>query len=319
MKYDIYFHDDFDGRASAAVMLSFLRSRGDDIEHYVPVNFDLKPQWSKKSFFKKHKLFKGKRNPAIVVDFLYHPKAAWWFDHHATTFQDPNWKEKFRPSKFYNCNPKYFSCCHQVLDALVRDFGFRAPKHLKNLALWLDITDAARYKSIKQAVEIREPALQISAFINKFGDRDAPLVWLIDLLSRKPFSRILSDPRVARKMQLIKKERKEVLVFYRKNVQLYGRIVVIDVSDVRKKEIRHAPYYLYPKVIYSLSFKEDIDGLYHISLGVNPARRSQNKVNIGEFLRKNYGGGGHKNVGGAEFGNKQKTERAVKEIVGKFK
>ena len=41
MTYDLYFHNDFDGHASAAVMLSFLGGRGDRIGHFVPVDFDL--------------------------------------------------------------------------------------------------------------------------------------------------------------------------------------------------------------------------------------------------------------------------------------
>src|ERR1700685_3337099 len=112
MKYDIYFHNDFDGRASAAVVLAFLRSRGDDIEHFTPVNYYLLSQWMDEKFFEKHKLFSGKRNPAIIVDFLYHPKAAMWFEHHATTFKRPEWEKKFKPDTFHRLEPQYPSCCH---------------------------------------------------------------------------------------------------------------------------------------------------------------------------------------------------------------
>ncbi len=86
MKYDIYFHNDFDGRASAAVMLAFLRSRGDDIEHYIPIKYDVIPKWIDDKFLEKNKLFKGKHSPAIIVDFPYHPQAAFWFDHHIRPF-----------------------------------------------------------------------------------------------------------------------------------------------------------------------------------------------------------------------------------------
>src|SRR5581483_7562722 len=100
MKYDIYFHNDFDGRAAAAIMLAFLRSRGDDAEHFVPLGYEMQDAYLKENFFATHKLFKGKRNPPIIVDFAFHPKAAWWFDHHPTTFKREEWREKFKPSKY---------------------------------------------------------------------------------------------------------------------------------------------------------------------------------------------------------------------------
>src|SRR5271155_4749866 len=104
MLYDIYFHNDFDGRASAAVMLAFLRSRGDDIEHFIPVKYDIIPvgtkkQWLDDKFLEKNKLFRGKHNPAIIVDFPYHPQAAFWFDHHLRPFRKPGWEKKFKSDR----------------------------------------------------------------------------------------------------------------------------------------------------------------------------------------------------------------------------
>src|SRR5882672_7372494 len=99
MLYDLYFHDDFDGHAASAVVLAFLRSRGDDAGHFVPVKYDIIPEWLDEDFFNKHKLFKGKRNLAVVVDFPYHPKAAFWFDHHLLPFRKKVWGDKFKPDQ----------------------------------------------------------------------------------------------------------------------------------------------------------------------------------------------------------------------------
>jgi oligoribonuclease NrnB/cAMP/cGMP phosphodiesterase (DHH superfamily) len=123
MKYDIYFHNDFDGRAAAAIVLAFLRSRGDDIGHFTPVKYDVIPQWLDERFFEKHKLFKGRRNPAIIVDFPYHPAAAFWFDHHIRPFRKNGWEGKFTPDKCRRYDDSYRSACHLALDSLSKGFG----------------------------------------------------------------------------------------------------------------------------------------------------------------------------------------------------
>ena len=60
MKYHIYFHDDLDGVASSAVMLSFLSERGDTIVSYNPLNYfpDFKRKWPVYKF----------KKPFILVD-----------------------------------------------------------------------------------------------------------------------------------------------------------------------------------------------------------------------------------------------------------
>ena len=133
MTYDIYFHNDFDGRAAAAVMLSFLRSRGDDIEHFIPINYNILDSYLEEDFFAKNRLFRGKHNPAIVVDFAFHPKAAWWFDHHPTVIRKKAWVKKLKSTKFWHYNPEYASCCGQVVSVLRKEFGWKPRSHFKEL------------------------------------------------------------------------------------------------------------------------------------------------------------------------------------------
>jgi oligoribonuclease NrnB/cAMP/cGMP phosphodiesterase (DHH superfamily) len=64
-EYNIYFHDDFDGFASASVIYDFLKKSNSKVKSFNPVNYDLKNKWSE---------FKFKPNP-IILDFYYHPKA----------------------------------------------------------------------------------------------------------------------------------------------------------------------------------------------------------------------------------------------------
>ncbi len=307
MIYDIYFHDDYDGRASAAVILAFFKSRGDRVKKFVPVDYSIEAKWPKLKFAR----------PTVIVDFLYHPKAAFWFDHHATTFLKPEWERKFKQTKYHNWDPKYFSCCHQVLDVLKRKFGFRPPKHLKELAKWLDVTDGARYTSARQAVERKEPALVIGEFIDRARGGD-PLTWLIKLLAKKSLKEIAATPVMRRAAKKFHGETRSIITWYRAHVELHGRVGFTDLTGKGITESRFAPYYMYPKLLYSIRLNHNMDGSYHLSVGANPWKRGQNKVHIGKFLRERWGGGGHHDVGGAETRSRARAMRMVRESIKKF-
>jgi hypothetical protein len=315
MKYDIYFHNDFDGRASAAVMLAFLRSRGDDIEHYVPVNYGIIPQWIKKGFFAKNKLFRGHHNPAIVVDFPYHPEAVFWFEHHPTTFKKSEWKRKFHPTKFHHYDTSYPSACSLVADALQKSFGWRVPKHITELTKWLDIIDSANYRSSAQTVAMKEPALRANNFIEwKSGSRRIT-VWSIKFLATRSLKSYVEQPEVKRGIRKIFRNTERALNFYRKNLRIFGGVMVVDLSGMHLSEaVHYAPYYLHPKLLYCIRYTK-LPHHFHMNLSANPWRRLHNKVHIGELLRK-YGGGGHKGVGGVEITKKKDLDRVTREIIG---
>lgn len=316
MNYDVYFHNDFDGRASAAVMLAFLRSRGDDIERFVPLGFDILPQWRDEEFFRKHKFFRGRRNPAIVVDFPYHPKAVFWFDHHPTTFQKESWRKKFRPTKFRRCNPEYKSACHFAEASLKNGFGWKPPEHFKELIKWLDIIDGAYYKSARQTLEIKEPALQIDAFIDKNAYNEITMRPLIELLSRRSLKEIASDPRVKSAAAEAREKIKLRLAFYRKNIKVRGKVTFIDLTLAGAGRVRFAPFYLYPRTVYAIRIERK-DGFSQVGIGANSWRRKENELHIGELLRK-YGGGGHKDVGGVLLKDKKDAEKVAKEIIARL-
>jgi len=304
MIYDIYYHNDFDGRASAAIILNFLRTRGDDIGRYVPVAFDLKPTWSKLKFSR----------PTIIVDFIYHPRAAWWYDHHLTSFIKPEWQKSFRPSKLKRWNSKYPSCCSLVLDSLEKDFKFEPPIYLRELARWLDITDAAGYKTARQAIEFKEPAMQIMNYIDEHSKNNESLAWLIDLLSRFSLRAVMRDPRLVREGKKLIRNHAKAFTFYKKHIVPQGRVGVIDLGKNKLVDLRFSTYYLYPRLVYNLIVKDSADG-FRFSVGTNPWRRSKDKtVNIGRLLKR-YGGGGHRMVGGLLIQSKTQKEKIIQEII----
>ncbi len=308
MTYDIYFHDDFDGRSSAAVMLNFLESRGDSIKNFYPVDFNI--SWQKRKIAASNR-----RNPAIVVDFPYHPEAAAWFDHHETTFLKKGWQRKFRPSRLFHWDPKAPSCCGLIVKSLEKDFDYQPPKHIKELARWLDMIDSAHFRSAKQVIEKKEPALQLEEFIDSRKTKDELGEWFIRILANLPLEKIVKDNRIRKFLPELKTQRKKSFAFYRRNLKLIGRITFIDLSRTEIRELRVASFYIYPKVVYGLAAKRYNNGLFSLSLSANPWRRWENRVHLGEFLRKNFGGGGHHDAAGATFKFRKLVQAAVQKII----
>ena len=303
MKYDIFFHNDFDGVASAAVMLAFLRSRGDSIERYTPVEFGIKEKWPTYPF----------KNSPIIVDFPYHPKAVFWFDHHPTAFMKDEWRKKFRPTKFLNWYPAYDSCCHMVLDVLVKEFGFKPPAHLKELARWLDIIDGAKYKSAKQTIDMKEAAIRLRYYIEEFGVSNKTLKTLVNYLASDSINKIVLKKDVAKGIASLLERRERALAFYKPSLKLIGSVVFDDETKNKVFRLRFAPFYFYPKARYGVTVKRKRQG-YHITVGVNPWRKGELEFNIGEMLRA-YGGGGHKQVGGLEILHSNNAPKILGEIL----
>src|ERR1700686_2228078 len=73
----LYFHYPcFDGLVSGVLAWEFLeRHKKWNITRFSPVNYPLRKSW----------LARKLHTPCAVVDFPYHPKAAFWADHHQTS------------------------------------------------------------------------------------------------------------------------------------------------------------------------------------------------------------------------------------------
>src|ERR1035437_847654 len=83
----------FDGVVSAVLACEYTaRKYGQKSGQIVPVNYFTRATWV------SHPLAK----PAAVVDFLYHPDADFWADHHQTTFLTPELEARFQRSDSSN-------------------------------------------------------------------------------------------------------------------------------------------------------------------------------------------------------------------------
>jgi hypothetical protein len=304
MKYHLYFHDDFDGVASAAVMLNFLKGRGDNIVSFTPVNYSpLKKKWASFKF----------KQPFIILDFLYHPRASWWFDHHLTTFVSKKWQRKFINSDTHHFNPRAESSCGMLFSFLKRKYGYNPPAFIKNLAKWADIIDSASYASARQAVEVTKENQPVGLAL--FLD-EARSKWhrkIIKQLAMKPLSQIVKRPHIQKWLERRRRKTEEVKRVFKNKAVLKGKTLIVD--NVRTKLVapRFLGYFLYPKISYVIGL-ESVSGGYHLGVGRNPWLKTRRKANIGRLLKK-YGGGGHKTVGGVERKSKSEILKIAGEVI----
>ncbi|HKE00721.1 MAG TPA: hypothetical protein VKE69_06905, partial [Planctomycetota bacterium] len=93
----IWYHRDFDGIASGAILADVLRWRGRADVRWQGVNYDVRGRWSQ---------WGEDGAEFAVVDFHFHPRAAFWFDHHPTTFLTEEWRRLYAPSERWRFDPE---------------------------------------------------------------------------------------------------------------------------------------------------------------------------------------------------------------------
>jgi len=304
MKYHLYFHNDFDGIASGAVMLDFFKSRGDKIISFNPIDYfpELQKKWP---------VFKFKE-PFILVDFRYHPKAAFWFDHHSGSFINKNWQDSFANDKTHYFAPRFKSCCGAIISHLGKQFGYRPSRRIKELVKWADMVDSASYKSAKQAIELKEPSLRLALFLD---DDSYPLHQeeIIKRLVSEPISKIVKLPFIIKELKKLDYETIRAKKIFKDISALKGKIMFVDTTKTKIFISRYMGYFLYPQINYFVIVMRSDNG-YHISAGKNPWGKMPNKVPIGEMFGK-YGGGGHERVGGVDRRTKSEILKVAGEII----
>ncbi len=284
----VLFHDDFDGVASAVLAVRLLQEYlGLNVVAYRPVNYSVRPTW----------LSQQLPVQTAIVDFLFHPTATYWWDHHATTFLDQAMEREYRqrpPRVFWD--PRASSCARMLERLFAKHHGFRRPE-LENLITWADRIDSATYDSPSQAVDCLEPALQINLGL-LLPKKDAYLVWLVSRLLREPLDAVAARDRAQERYREAKARQSKALDEFRVSASLAGGIVSYDVVERRGRVFnRYFPYYVYPEGYASVGCVRRSDSL-KITAMFNPWRRDANgrRQHLGRWFSQ-YGGGGHPRVG----------------------
>jgi hypothetical protein len=287
----------FDGVVSAAIASSYLEeNRGYTHVALQPVNYHLKPQWLTTSF----------PHPFAVVDFLYHPSATIWADHHPTTFISDEVRKDFEnrpsPDRFYDRNAS--SCALLIW----RRWGEALPafsEHFEPIVAWADRIDSARYDSVEEAITLAEPALRISLALGTSRD-ETICQRLVSLLRHKSLAEVADLPEIKAAFQIGFELQQRGLERLAHAVQLTGSgIAVFDVNADDVMVNRYAPFHFFPQARYSAGIvrtgnKAKLTAMRNPWLEFPSAPLGQ--------LCAPLGGGGHQRVGSIVIENRDPRE-----------
>jgi hypothetical protein len=316
MRVRVCFHDQcFDGACSAALFTRFYRTcinpeaemsyRG--LMHRAGQLFD-------------EDIFDGDEN--AIVDFKYStdPRLTWWFDHHQSAFLTEADAEHFRRDtsgkKFYG--PDYRSCTKFIAHIGATKFGFH-PTDLDELIHWADLIDGAQYPNPQMAVEMRDPATQITLVIEGTRSKDFVAKLIPDLVSR-PLGEIAALPHIREGFEELYAQHLKTTEIIRQRARLEGSVVFFDVADQNTEGFnKFIPYYLFPQAVYSVALSRSKERT-KIAVGSNPWNPTPKDANLATICER-FGGGGHAKVAAISLPptGLERARAVAGEIVGELK
>jgi hypothetical protein len=306
LKVRVFFHDKcFDGASSAALFSRFYRERIRE-----DVNFVFTGLLHRAGALFDESQFDGDEN--AIVDFKYcsSPKITWWFDHHESAFLTPDDAAHFERDqsnqKFYD--PAFKSCTSFIALIAEQRFGFN-PAPVAELVRWTDIIDGALYKTAREAVEMKAPAMKLTMVIESAKDSEF-VPRLIPLLASKPLADIIAEPFVAELLPPLLQRHEKSISILGDRIESKDGTIFFDVTDHELEGYnKFVPYYLHPESIYSVGLSKSSFRV-KVSVGSNPWAPTPPKVNLARICER-YGGGGHARVGAISF-DVTKYESAVR-------
>ncbi|MGD0628764.1 MAG: hypothetical protein ABR987_05400 [Terracidiphilus sp.] len=293
----------FDGVVSAVLASEYLeRKHGWKTQQIVQVTYAERETWAAQTLAK----------PAAVVDFLFHPDADFWADHHQTTFLTPELEARYTQDKSGSLlyDPEASSCAEVIWRKSYR--LLREPR-FREMVEWAHRIDGARYDSVEEAVLGDAPALRINfSFLRDSSSEFCS--FLVESLRMKSLAEVADSPRVADHYKSVRKAIQSGQRLFRKASHMEkDGIVVFDVQQAGNAVLsRYAPYLAFPKARYSVGIMESDDGA-KITAMRNPWRRFKS-VPLGQIFSR-YGGGGHQRVASVLLKDAQEAKRTLGSIL----
>ena len=291
MKVRVCFHNRcFDGACSAAVFSRFYREVIDP-----RAEFHYHGLLHRAGQLFDEGIFDGDEN--VIVDFKYSssPRLTWWFDHHQSAFLTEADAEHFRHDasgkKFYG--PDFRSCTKFIAHIAATKFNFRPPD-LEELVYWADLIDGAQYPDPRMAVEMRDPATQITLVIEGAASHDF-VAGLIPDLTSKPLREIAAEPHIRKAFERLYAQHLRTMEIIRKRAELRDQVVYIDIADQEFEGFnKFIPYYLFPESVYNVALSKSKERI-KIAVGSNPWNPMPKGANLASICER-FGGGGHAKV-----------------------
>lgn len=295
----------FDGMTSAALLTRLLRSLEPGQLSFRYTGLNHQPRGS----HVPEQALTGEIN--AVVDFRYTTsnKLHWWFDHHLSGIVGEAEREHFAADrsgqKFFD--PHCGSCSKLIADTASAHFGVNM-SDVAELVRWANLIDTAGFDSAQQAVELREPALQLMTVLEVHGDDGFLAPRIERLAAGASIEELVAEPAVKGLLApLLEAHRVNCEVVRRRATSRDG-VVFFDLSGSGDDRYnKFIPYWLFPESRYCVAVTLGRTRA-KVSVGSNPWAPVPRTHNIAEICGR-YGGGGHAVVGAVTL-NADELERA---------
>jgi hypothetical protein len=270
------YHRDYDGVVAAAMV----QATTPTVLDLVPVQYTPNLNWTERSL---------PPNTGIV-DFLYHPDATLWLDHHATTFPSEAAHLSFRPDPFHVFTPDAASCPGVIVGLP----WFEGGEHWDDYVHWADIIDGAAYTSPAQANDLANPHILLSHVIADLIDPDS-LAIVIRAIPGKSAAEVLELPDLQSSRARLLRDDVLIRQLLATLLRVKGGVTVLDQSDLALPYQRYLAYERHPATRYGIGLYRSGDAII-VSVGENPWNE-RGPVHLGELCRE-FGGGGRRATAG---------------------
>jgi hypothetical protein len=229
------------------------------------------------------------------VDFLYHPGAQFWADHHSTTFLTEASRRDFetKQDERHIYDPNAGSCAALLWDRMYKGLGYRNNRY-RELVEWADKIDSARYSSVEEAVSSEAPALRIAKGLG-LGRTEGYTETLVQALRERPLTEVAELAEVRARFEEVERLTRIGWDRFTRALHLEGDgIAVFDVDAQDVFISRYGAFRLFPQARYSAGITRLGDSV-KITVMRNPWRDFP-CPSLGKIAEK-FGGGGHRRIG----------------------
>jgi hypothetical protein len=278
---------------SAVLAWEFLEQHDDwNIRDFHPVDYTLRDNW----------LASELKTPCAVVDFLYHPSAEFWADHHQTSMLTRAAEEDFqrRRGKARLLFDTRARSCASLLFRHFRRSLVDKP-HFKEMVAWAEKIDSAAYSSVEEAILGDAAALRISRTLSIEDESGAEYPqFLLRQLRDHDLNYVADLSEVKYREDRVRRNILNGLQSVKAKLHVEpGDVAVFDARPEGDQVIsRYAPYYFVPNARYSIAVVRSPESI-RITAMRNPWRRFRS-IPLGRAFAR-FGGGGHQRVGAVQL------------------
>jgi len=229
-----------------------------------------------------------------VVDSLYHPEAAIWFDHHNAPFVDGT----ARSGPMHVWDPNAPSCA----GVIARHFSLEG--RWRDLARWAYKIDSGQWDSPEETLDDDVPAVRI--YISLLGPEfESFAVHLIERLLENGLEAAANDKVVVARPSTAKRLLDAGMMHVRKQAHLRESVAMIECEQGGPTPYvvpRYGAYLVFPDADYMLLNQQQRDG-WKVTLSRSPWRKKPGP-DIGSMATA-LDGGGHRDVCAINFRDRE--------------